>query len=502
MKQKDTTIVERPPIIVIMGHIDHGKSTLLDYIRNSNSVAGEAGGITQHTSAYEVEHKTPEGAVKKITFLDTPGHAAFTEMRSRGAVVADIAVLVVSAEDGVKTQTLDALRAIQDAGIPYIVAINKIDKPGADIDRTKNSLLENGIYVEGYGGNIPVVPISAKTGEGIPALLDMMLLVAEVEELTGDPSKNGTGVVIEANVDQKKGVSATLVIKDGTLKKGMCIASEDSITPVRIFEDFLGQNIDKAQFSSPVKIVGWSKLPRVGAAFESFEKKKDAEACIFAHKPTQQSSTVHLQTEGTEDQFPIPLVLKADVAGTLDAVRYEIQKIKLERTFLQIISSGVGTITENDVKMAAGNKDSIVIGFNVVVETRARTAAEQLSVTIQTFDIIYKMTEWLEEEAKKRTPKTNVEEIRGKIKVLKIFSHQKNMWVLGGKVLEGNLETNMNVRIIRKENVVGTGKVIELQSQKIKVNAVKEEMEFGARIESPIDIAQNDVLEPFIIVAK
>lgn len=500
MKEKETSSIERPPIIVIMGHIDHGKSTLLDYIRKSNSVAGEAGGITQHTSAYEVEHETPEGVIKKITFLDTPGHAAFTEMRSRGAVVADIAILVVSAEDGVKTQTLDALRAIQDANIPYIVAINKIDRPGADIDRTKNSLLENGIYVEGYGGNIPVVPISAKTGEGIPALLDMMLLVAEIEELTGDPNTNATGVVIEANVDPKKGISATLVIKNGVLKKGMCVASEDSVAPVRIFENFQGDTIDEATFSSPIKIVGWSKLPRVGALFESFEKKKDAEACALEHKSTPQAAPTLLHSEETENQFFIPLVLKADVAGTLDAVKYEIQKIKLERTLLHVISSGVGTINENDIKMASGSNNAIVLGFNVSIDNQARTIAEQSGLTIKTFDIIYKMTEWLEEEAKIKTPKIDTEEIEGTVRVLKIFSQQKKICVFGGKVLEGFIKTGMNIRITRKEVVIGTGKILELQSQRIKVDIIKDETEFGARVESSVDIAQNDIIEAITII--
>jgi translation initiation factor IF-2 len=409
MNQKDNTTVERPPVIVIMGHIDHGKSALLDFIRKSNVVASEAGGITQHTSAYEVEHKNADGQTKKITFLDTPGHEAFSDMRSRGAVVADIAILVVSAEDGVKTQTLEALRAIKEASIPFIVAINKIDKPGADIDRTKNSLMENEIYIEGYGGDIPAVPISAKTGEGIPALLDMMLLVAELAELKGDPTQHATGYIIEANVDPKKGISATLLIKNGVLKRGMCVAAEDSVAPVRIFEDFLGNKIDEAQFSAPVSIVGWSKLPQVGATFQSFEKKKDAEACAIDFTPVAQMP--HSATESEDpDHFSIPLILKADVSGTLDAVKYEIQKITLERTTLKIISTGVGTVTENDVKMASGDKNAIIVGFNVQVDSQARTAAEQYEVTIETFNIIYKMTEWLEEEAKKRTPKTQVAE--------------------------------------------------------------------------------------------
>ncbi|MCK5027630.1 MAG: translation initiation factor IF-2 [Candidatus Pacebacteria bacterium] len=499
--KKDNTNVERSPIIVIMGHIDHGKSALLDFIRKSNIVDGEAGGITQHTSAYEVEHKDKNGVVKKITFLDTPGHEAFSDMRARGAIVADIAVLVVSAEDGVKTQTLEALQAIKDAGIPYIVAINKIDKPGANVEKTKNSLLENEIYIEGYGGDTPCVAISAKTGEGINNLLDMMLLVAEMAELTGDKTKKAEGVIIEANVDPKKGISATLIIKNGTLKRGMFIAAEDSIAPVRIFEDFLGKKIDEAHFSTPINIIGWSKLPCVGSIFRSFEKKKDAEGHASSFTPKEDDHN-HNNSNGENGEFVIPLILKADVAGTLDAVKHEVQKIQLEGTVLKVISTGVGTITENDVKMASCNKNAVVIGFNIGTDPQAQAVSEQYGVTIETFDIIYKMTEWLEEEAKKRTPKIESEEIRGKIKILRNFSKQKNVFVLGGKVLEGVVEKGASVRIIRRENTIGEGKILGLQSQKIETSEVKEGTEFGARVESKIDIAEGDILEPYIMITK
>ena len=499
--KKDIINVERSPIIVIMGHIDHGKSALLDFIRKSNVVEGEAGGITQHTSAYEVEHKDKDGEIKKITFLDTPGHEAFSDMRARGAIVADIAVLVVSAEDGVKTQTLEALQAIKDADVPYIVAINKIDKPGANVEKTKSSLIENEIYIEGYGGDTPCVPISAKTGEGVDILLDMMLLVAEMSELTGDEKIAAEGVIIEANVDPKKGISATLIIKDGVLKRGMFVVAEDSIAPVRIFEDFLGEKIDEAQFSSPVTIVGWSKLPCVGSIFQSFEKKKEAETRAAAFVPKDNDNS-HNSSGKDDGNFVIPIILKADVAGTLDAVKHEVQKIKLDGTLLKIISTGVGAITETDVKMASGNKDSIIVGFNIDADSQAQTASEQYDVTIETFNIIYKMAEWLEEEAKKRTPKVESEEILGKIKVIRNFSKQKNVFVLGGKVVEGSVKKGSSVRIIRRENIIGEGKILGLQSQKIETDEVKEGIEFGARIESKIDIAEGDILEPYTMVTK
>ncbi|NIA10612.1 MAG: translation initiation factor IF-2 [Nitrospiraceae bacterium] len=503
--KENSTIIERPPVIVIMGHIDHGKSTLLDFIRESNVVKGEAGGITQHTSAYEVEHETKENEIKKITFLDTPGHEAFSDMRERGAIVADIAILVVSAEDGVKSQTIEALKAIKSAGIPYIIAINKIDKPGVDIEKTKNSLLENEIYIEGYGGNIPYVPISAKTGKGVPELLDMMILVADMSELSGNTKKLAEGVIIEANVDPQKGISATIIIKDGTLKKGMYVSSGNSYAPVRIFENFLGKKIDEARFSSPVTIIGWNKIPQTGAIFKTFIKKKEAENYSINFKPEKQMLKNIISEKTSDDKnecFCIPIILKADVSGTLDAVSQEISKISLPNTILKIIHTGVGIITENDVKIASGAKDSIIVGFNVSVNPQARSVAEQFDVDIETFNIIYKMTEWLEKEAKKKTPEIKIEEKTGGLKILKLFSKQKNSQIIGGKVIEGKIMLGARVYILRRDNLIGEGKVIELQSQKTKINEANEEMEIGAKIESKIEISAGDILESFIMTTK
>jgi translation initiation factor IF-2 len=315
-KEISPNLIERPPIVAVMGHVDHGKSTLLDYIRKSNVVAGEHGGITQHISAYELEHKNPEGVIKKITFLDTPGHEAFSNMRSRGAKAADIAILVVAADDGVNSQTKEVFETIKETKTPFIVAINKIDKPGANIEKTKNSLVENGIYIEGYGGDISVVEISGKTGKGIPELLETILLTAELEGLKGDTNKNATGLVIESNLDEKRGVSATLVIKDGTLKKGMFIVADDAISTTRIFESFNGKSLTEASFSSPISITGFTcptkifglvKVPKVGEKFYSFDTKKEAEAFIL-----------DIDKEGNErggladntHEFCIPIILK------------------------------------------------------------------------------------------------------------------------------------------------------------------------------------------------
>ncbi len=491
--------IERPPIIVVMGHIDHGKSRLLDYIRKTNIVDTETGGITQHISAYEVHHKDQSGVDKKITFLDTPGHEAFSSMRSHGAKVADIAILVVSAEDGVKAQTLEALKAIKEGNIPYIVAINKIDRPGSNIEKTKQDLSENGIYLEGYGGDIPFVPISAKEGTGIPELLDMMLLVADMEELRANPDAKAEGVIIESHVDPKKGTSASLIITNGTLKKGMCIGIGETCSPVRAIENFLGKRIDEATFSSPIRITGFDKVPKSGFPFYSFNTKKEAEEEASKHECSPRVQEI-IGLENAE--VIIPIVLKADVLGTLDAIEKELKKTVTEKVALKIIYRGVGDITENDIKVASGSSDTIVIGFRVRIDSKATSFAEKNEIPVQSFGIIYNITDHIEKEVEKRTPKEKIAEETGKIKVLRIFSKTKERQVVGGRVLEGFISSNANVKIERRETVIAEGKVIELQQQKIKTDRVEEGLEFGVTIESKMEIAEGDYIKPFIIVTK
>ena len=490
-------VTECPPIVVIMGHIDHGKSTLLDYIRKSNVVATEAGGITQHISAYEVTQKG-----KRITFLDTPGHAAFQGMRSRGARVADIAVLVVSAEDGVKAQTLEALRAIKEAKIPYIVAINKIDKPNANIERTKQTLAEAEIYVEGYGGDIPWVGISAKLGQGVPELLDVILLVAEMGELTCTLDSNAKGVVIESNMDPKRGVTATLVITDGTLKKGMTIVAEDVMTPVRNIESFLGKSVDEAVCASPVRITGWTAIPSVGAQFIAFDSKKEAEEALLTTKHVVRQTP--LDPSQSVDSVVVPVILRADVAGTLEAIGHEIAKIKHERVLLKVVQSGVGTVSENDVKSALGTlkETPIILAFHTKVDALAQDLASRNNVTIQSFDIIYKLTEWLSEEVGRRAPHIEVDEKLGELRIIRLFSQQKELQVIGGAVISGKITNGARFKIMRRDTEIGEGKIVELQSQKIKVQEVIEGNECGLQVESKFTLAERDVIVPFVTVKK
>ena len=371
--------IPRPPVVTVMGHIDHGKSTLLDYIRKTKVTESEAGGITQHISAYEVEHTTPTGDTRRITFLDTPGHEAFQHLRSRGSSAADLAILVVAADDGVKPQTLEALKAIEEAHIPYLVAISKIDKANADVERAKNSLLEHGIYLEGLGGSVPFVPISSKTGEGIPALLDLLLLAADMEELTGDPTMPAHGLVIESHCDPKRGVSAVLVIKDGSLKAGQYVVAGSACAPLRIIEDFRGKRITEARFSSPLMVVGFSDTPPVGATFHVVSDKKAAYAEIEVARAKERSGTGIIANNGVEGDgvFVLPVVIKSDVVGSIEAIKHELRKHEDERTQIRVIHEGVGGVVEADIKVAAGTTRAIIIGFNVPVDAAAEESAER-----------------------------------------------------------------------------------------------------------------------------
>lgn len=493
IKTATSSITKRPPVVVVMGHIDHGKSTLLDTIRKSNIVDSEAGGITQHLSAYVVPHKTKDGAEETITFLDTPGHAAFQKMRLRGADVADVAILVVSAEDGVKPQTLEALESIKQANIPFIVAINKIDKPGADITRTQSSLIENEIYIEGMGGDIPWAPISAKTGKGIDDLLDLVILAADLAELTGDTTAAPVGKVIEGKMDTKRGNTATLLITNGTLKSGQFVVAGNTYAPVRIMEDFTGKNIREAGLSAPIRIVGFTEIPPVGIEFYTVTSKKEAEIAITKVN----NANIAPNTPVRRSALPIvPILIKADVLGTIDAIKHELDKFESDRIMVKVIDTGVGDITVSDIQNVSATKDAIVVGFNVKVERPAADLAERLNVEIDTFDIIYELSEWLETALKNRTPKKEEEVITGSIKILKHFSAQKNIHVLGGRVEEGVIKMNQRVQILRRDIPIGKGTLKNLQQFKSDVQQV-EEGEFGMQLETRAEIAPGDYLKPF-----
>ncbi len=491
----------RPPVVVVMGHVDHGKSTLLDYIRKSNVVAGEAGGITQSISAYEVTHKDENGKERLITFLDTPGHEAFTKMRERGALAADIAILVVSAEDSVKAQTIEAYNTIIESKTPYIVAINKIDRPNSNVEKTKMDLVEKGIYLEGMGGDIHYVPISAKVGTGINELLDMIILVSDIQAFIGDNKQNASGIIIEANREPKRGISATAIIKNGTLKSQMFVVAGEALVTTRIMENFLGKPIKEATFSSPIRLVGFDSMPEVGSTFESFNTKKEAENYIEMVKSESiknKDNKFNLNISGKS----IPIIIKTDVFGSVEAIEKEINKLNGEEISYKIINSGVGAINESDLKMASANKETIIVGFNTKIDSGARDLNESLKIKIETFDIIYKLTDWLKEIMEERRPKVETLEVTGSLKILKTFGITKDRRVVGGKVLEGRIVSGGTVRIMRRDFEIGRGRIVELQHNKIKAKEVLEDNECGVQVETKIDIAPGDILEAFIINIK
>jgi translation initiation factor IF-2 len=492
--------IPRSPVVAVMGHIDHGKSTLLDYIRNANVVGGEAGGITQHVSVYEVLHTKEDGTKAKITFLDTPGHEAFHAIRARGARVADIAVLVVSSEDAVKPQTLEAYKWIKAENVPYVVAITKIDKPQANVEKTKQSLAENDIFVEGYGGDIPVVALSAKSGAGVSDLLEMILLLAEVENFSGEPDRWATGVIIESRLDAKKGITAVGIIKDGTMKIGQIAASVGTIAPLRFILDILGNQVAELSFSSPVQIVGWSSLPPVGAVFEIFDDKVAAQ--FYADSELAMAVPTRREYNIAEDMNTLPIIIKADTAGSLEAILYELDKLTRERIVPKVVISAVGTVSESDVKTAIGSPGTIIFGFHTKVDPQAASLAERSAVGIENFDIIYKLTERVESLLTEREPRIEVEEVMGKAKVLKIFNAVKDKQVVGARVESGLFEKGGQVKILRRDEEIGRGKVKELQQAKIVVDSVNEGVEFGTMIESKTEIAPGDILEQVVMVTK
>jgi translation initiation factor IF-2 len=509
------TFISRPPVVVIMGHIDHGKSTLLDYIRKSNIVAGEAGGITQHVGAYQVEHATSEGKKSMLTFLDTPGHAAFCSIRERGAQAADVAILVVSAEDGVKPQTMEAYKNIKDQNLPFIVAINKIDKPNANVNKTKESLGEKEIYVEGWGGDIPCVEISALKGTGVSDLLDMVMLVADLADLKSNPADPAGGVVIESERSAKSGISATLLIKNGTLASGAFVVSGDAYAPVRFINDFKGDKVLEGVAGMPVMILGWSKIPVCGLPFVTVSSKKEAEKLVEGYTQAEKARarktareelivTAPSAAEGAPEVVTVPLIIKADVIGSVEGIKHELVKITHDRVRLKIVSEGLGEINENDVKVAIGDPHVIILGFNAEPDKKAAAMIERAStpINVKNFKIIYELIQYVQDIFTSKIPKEYVEEMLGRAKILAVFSKEKDRQVIGGKVQEGTLASGAEVRIIRRENEIGRGKIRELQSQKKRVDEVAIGFECGMMVESKMEIAVGDKIEAVRTVEK
>ncbi len=471
-----------------MGHIDHGKSTLLDYIRATKVAESEAGGITQHLSAYEFTHTTAAGEARRITFLDTPGHEAFQHLRSRGSDAADLAILVVAADDGVKPQTLEALRAIEGAGIPFLVAISKIDKNNANVERTKLSLVEHGVYLEGLGGSISYVPISSKTGEGIPLLLDLVVLTADVEELWYDPAAPARGVVIESRCDPKRGISAVLLLKEGTLHAGECVVAGAAYAPLRILEDFRGEPLTEATCSSPVLVVGFSTVPPVGSAFETVHTKKEAVAAAAHHEEVPAAIT---STHEAEDEavYLQPVIIKSDVVGSIDAIKHELRKLENATTRITIIHEGVGPVSESDVKHAGTNRSTLIIGFNVGVDLPADELAKRTGIEVARFSIIYDLADWCREAIEARRPAFHGEQEVGRAKVLTCFSHTKKMQTVGCRVASGTLSVHDRVKLFRGDDELGRGSIMSIKAGRSDVSSITAGNECGVQLALELESA-------------
>ncbi|HEY4477320.1 MAG TPA: translation initiation factor IF-2 [Candidatus Paceibacterota bacterium] len=480
-KDKPKESFTRHPVVVVLGHVDHGKTTLLDYIRKTNVALRESGGITQHIGAYEIAWND-----KKITFLDTPGHETFSKMRERGAHVADIAILVVAADEGVKPQTVEAYSAIKKAEIPFVVALNKIDRNTSDPDRVKSGLAEIGVLVEGWGGNTPCVPVSAKTGEHVAELLDTMLLLAELEALTGDPAMLAEGVVIEAHLDSRRGPSATLLITNGSLKKGLFILAGSAFAPVRILENTLGKPIDEAGPSSPVHVAGFNEIPPVGAAFFTYASKKELEEVL--------SRVVTTKGKSEETPTDIGVLIKTDVAGSLEALEDQARTIVPDGLKVKFFEGGAGDVTETDVQIISSAKKGIIIAFRTKLKPGVADLAARFGVAINSFEIIYEATDWLRDTFKELQPKKFVRTDVGKLVVLKIFRSASGGRVIGGRVKEGKAPKDAQFEIVREDSLVGKGSVQNIERNKITVDALREGEEGGLLVSSSKAIEERDVL--------
>ena len=502
IEDKEEDLQERPPIVTIMGHVDHGKTSLLDYIRRSHVASGEAGGITQAIGAYSVNYND-----KKITFIDTPGHEAFTEMRARGAKVTDIVIIIVAADDGVMPQTKEAIDHAKAAKVPIIVAINKIDKPDANPDRIMSELVENGLTPEAWGGDVIVNKISAHTGEGVNELLDSILLVSEMNEYKANPNRYATGAVLESRQDKHVGSVVSLIIENGTLRLGDPIVVGTVYGKVRTLKNDLGEDVVEALPSTPVEVTGLSGIPEAGDKFMAFETEKVAKQIAEERALRQKEKDTNKSGMTLEDLFgqikeglkEINIVLKADVNGSVEACRSSLEKINVEGVKLSVIRAGVGAITESDIVLAQASQ-ALVIGFNVRANNKTMDTAKQYGIEIRTYNIIYKLVEDIESAMKGMLDPTYSEKEIGKLEIRQIFKFSKVGLIAGCHVLSGVVKNNANARIVRDDIVVYDGKIKTLQHEKDQVKEVKKDMDCGLTLESCNDYKENDIIEVYELV--
>lgn len=496
---KESDLVPRAPVVTIMGHVDHGKTSLLDYIRNAHVASGEAGGITQAIGAYQVEING-----NKITFIDTPGHAAFTEMRARGAKITDIVVIIVAADDGVMPQTKEAIDHAKSANVPIIVAINKIDKTTANVDKIMSEMSEYGLTPEEWGGDTIFVKLSARTGENVDLLLESILALAEMEDLKANPKRYASGTVIESKLDKNKGVIASLLINNGTLRLGDPVVVGSSFGKVRTLKDSNGNDLISALPSTPVEITGLNVVPVAGDKFMAFETEKEARSIAEKRANAEKEKKYTKKAVSLEDLFEriesghkeINIVLKTDVKGSEEAVKNALEKINVEGVKVTVIRSGVGTITESDVVLASAS-NAIIIGFNVVPNAKTKEAAKNYEVDIRLYNIIYKLVEEIESAMKGMLDPTYEEVTTGEAEIRQIFKFSKVGNIAGVHVTSGVIKNNSECKLIRDGVIITTSKIGSLQREKDQVKEVKSGYDCGITIENYSDIKVGDTIIAF-----
>lgn len=502
IEDREEDLVERPPVVTIMGHVDHGKTTLLDYIRNSNVASGEAGGITQEIGAYQVECNG-----KKITFIDTPGHAAFTEMRARGASVTDIVIIIVAADDGIMPQTKEAIDHAKAAGVPIIVCINKIDKPEANIDRVMTGLVEAGLTPEEWGGDTIVTKISAKTGEGVDELLENILLIAEMQELKANPNRYATGAVLESKMDKHVGAVATLLISNGTLRLGDPIVVGTAFGKVRTLKDDLGRNIVEAPPAMPVEITGLSSVPSAGDKFMAFETEKQAKQIASDRALREKDADTNRTGMSLEELFgkineglkEINVVLKTDTNGSLEAVKSSLEKIDVEGVKINVIRGAVGGITESDIVLASAS-NALIIGFNVRGNNKVLDMAKQYSIEIRLYDIIYKLVEDMKKAMKGMLEPIYEEKVTGTAEIRQLFKFSKVGMIAGCHVTSGTIKNNDKARVVRDSIVIYNGSIKSLQHEKDQVKEMSKDHDCGLTLDNFQDYKEGDIIEVYELV--
>ena len=496
-------LVPRPPVITIMGHVDHGKTTLLDTIRKTNVAEGEAGGITQNISAYQIEYNG-----KKLTFIDTPGHAAFTEMRARGASITDIIIIIVAADDGVMPQTREVIDHAKAAGVPIIVAVNKIDKPGANPEKVLTEMAQNGITPDIWGGDTLFVNISAKNGTGIDELLDNIILISEMEELKANPNRYAMGTVIESKMDKNAGVVNTILIQNGTLRLGDPVVIGNSFGKIRTLKNDKGENLVEAYPSMPVNVTGISESPSAGDKFMAFESEKKAKEIALKrtlnakNKSNDGNKSVSLDElfdRISAGEKEIAVIVKADVRGSEEAIRNSLLKLDVEGIKVNIIRSGIGSITEGDIVLALASK-AIILGFNIRPTNSIMEYAKEKGVDIRLYNIIYKLIEEMEAAMKGKLDPTYEEKTLGNAIVRKLFKFSKIGTIAGSYVTDGVIKRDANARIIRDGIIIYDGKINSLAREKDQVKEVKNGLECGITIENFNDIKENDIIEAYEVV--